>query len=68
MAAGAAEFETLLSEVAERRDLDTPLLLALADAVAAMHGRAATAPSAPAIPGLERHAKTLDARAAAGRV
>ncbi len=70
MAASAAgeEYETLLSEVAERRDLDTALLLALADAIAAMHARSAIAPAAPAIAGLERHAAALAARAAAGRV
>jgi predicted kinase len=68
MAASAAEYETLLSEVAERRDLDTPLLLALADAVAAMHGAAARAASAPEIPGLGKQAATLASRAAAGRV
>lgn len=66
--AAGEEYETLLSEVAERRDLDTPLLLALADAVAAMHARAATSWAAVPIAGLERHAKTLASRAAAGRV
>lgn len=69
MAADAASaFETVLSEVAERRDLDTPLLLALADAIAAMHASAATSWSAPATSGLERHARALASRAAAGRV
>lgn len=70
MAASAAgeEYETLLSEVAERRDLDTPLLIALADAVARMHATAPRAATAPAISGMERHAKALGARAAAGRV
>ncbi|MCW3847410.1 AAA family ATPase [Sphingomonas sp. LB-2] len=70
MAAGAAgeEYETLLSEVVERRDLDTALLLALADAVAAMHARAPAAASAPPIAGLQRQAGTLASRAAAGRV
>jgi predicted kinase len=58
----------LLSEVAERRDLDTPLLLALADSVAGMHAAAPIARTAPAIPGLERHAALLAKRAAAGRV
>ena len=70
MAASAAgdEYETLLSEVAERRDLDTPLLLALADAIAAMHARGTPAPAALPILGLERHAKALASRAANGRV
>ena len=70
MAASAAggDYETLLSEVAERRDLDTPLLLALADAIAAMHAAGATAWTAPALPGLERQATALAARAAVGRV
>lgn len=69
MAAMAADesYETLLSEVAERRDLDTPLLLALADSVARMHAAAPAASAGPAIPGLERHAATLAHRAAAGR-
>jgi predicted kinase len=69
-------FDMLLSEVAGRRDLDTPLLLRLADAVAAMHASAPVVTSAPAIPTplpeqaaeLPRHAARLAIRLAAGRV
>lgn len=70
MAANAAGegYQTLLSEVAERRDLDTPLLLALADSIARMHAAAPVAGNGPAVPGLERHTTTLASRAAAGRV
>ncbi|MES2444851.1 MAG: AAA family ATPase [Pseudomonadota bacterium] len=78
--AGAADmgpsFDTLLSEVAERRDLDTPLLLRLADSVAAFHAAAEIVPAPsriePAFPEqqaeLARHAARLAARVAAGRV
>lgn len=66
--AAGAEYETLLSEVVERRDLDTPLLLALADAVAKLHAAAPRAASAPALPGAESHAKILATRAAAGHI
>lgn len=67
--------DTLLS-VAERRDLDTPLLLRVADSLAAMHAAAKAAPFAPALdPSLpEQHGELarqlprLAARAAAGRV
>jgi hypothetical protein len=68
--------DMLLSAVAERRDLDTPLLLKLADSIAALHAAAeivpAAAPIAPRLPEqqaeLARHAATLAKRAAAGRV
>jgi aminoglycoside phosphotransferase family enzyme len=69
-------FDTLLSEVAERRDLDTPLLLRVADSIAAMHAAALAvtdaAPIATSLPEqaaeLARHSARLAARAASGRV
>lgn len=69
-------FDTLLSEVAERRDLDTALLLRVADSIAAMHAAAPAAIDAPPIATslpeqaaeLARHSARLAARATAGRV
>lgn len=66
----------LLSDVAERRDLDTPLLLTLADAVGAMHAAAPAVRTAPGIPTplpeqaaeLARHSARLASRLQAGRV
>lgn len=68
----------LLSAVADRRDLDTPLLLRIADSIAALHAAAAPVP----VPGgasiaaplpeqqseLGRHKATIAKRIAAGRV
>ena len=42
-------FDTLLSEVAGRRDLDTPLLLRVADSIAAMHAAEPAVPESPPI-------------------
>jgi predicted kinase len=69
-------FEMLLSEVAERRDLDVPLLLRLADAVAAMHAAAPVVKSNAPIPTplpeqaaeLAKHLARLASRVTAGRV
>jgi hypothetical protein len=71
-----AAAEMLLSEVAGRRDLDTPLLLRLADTIAAMHAAAPAVKTAVPIPTplpeqaaeLPRHAARLASRLAAGRV
>ena len=68
--------DTLLSEVAGRRDLDTPLLLRLADSIAALHAAAPIVKQGPAVATplpeqaaeLSRHAARLAARVAAGRV
>ena len=80
MAAAAADsgeaYETPLSEVAERRDLDTALLLALADSVAALHAHAEPVGAQPAIAApfglqrqeIERLAASLRTRTTAGRV
>lgn len=69
-------FDMLLSEVAGRRDLDTPLLLRLADAIAAMHAAAPVVKSAASIPTplpeqaaeLPRHLARLTTRVRTGRV
>ena len=75
-ATGMGPSHTLLREVAERRDLDTPLLMAIADSIAALHAAAPVVAGARAIETplpeqqaeLKRHRETLDKRAAAGRV
>lgn len=69
-------FDMVLSEIAGRRDLDTPLLLKIADAIAAMHAAAPVVKTAPKIQAslpeqvaeLPRHAARIASRLAAGRV